>query len=130
MDPSLNGLKASLRLLCGHFSEALILRGRLASSELSYERQRVLSLLLWFTAVVFGAGMSAIMATLLVVILLWESHGLLVMGSFLAAYLLITLIASACLLRKLRRMPPVLEQTLAVLEEDYRGFTEKGDRHE
>lgn len=118
-------LFASLGLLSQHLAEAVLLRGRLASAELARERRRLFTLLGWFTAAAFFGMMGVIIATFFVIALFWGSSPVVALGCVAGAYALLAVVALWRLKTILDNLPPILGETLAVLEKDYRCWAEE-----
>lgn len=93
-------------------------RVQLASTELEEERLHLAELLLFATAAFFLLGIGAILATLLVVLLFWDTHGPLVVGLLAAAYLAGGAGMVLAWRSKAKRKPALLATTLAELSRD------------
>lgn len=93
-------------------------RVQLVRTELEEERLHLAELLLYATAALFLLGIGVILATLLLVLLFWDSHGRLVLGLLAAAYLAGGAGMVVAWRRKARRKPALLATTLAELSRD------------
>lgn len=93
-------------------------RVQLASTELEEERLHLAELLLFATAAFFLLGIGVILATLLVVLLFWDTHGPLVVGLLAVAYLAGGVGMVLAWRSKAKRKPALLATTLAELSRD------------
>lgn len=113
-----HGLAASLRRMADTLLEIAQTRIELAASEYEEEREHLRQLLLFGMMTLFFFGFGVVLLTLFVILLLWERHGLLVVGSFAAAYLLAGVIALVALLVRARQRPRLFSATVAELRKD------------
>jgi uncharacterized membrane protein YqjE len=114
----MESLLRSLRDLGSHFSEAALLRGRLASLEWAQERERLVALILWTLAAAFLLAMAVIVGTFAIAALFWETHRMLALGLIAGGYAVLGFGTLLALVRYLRTAPPLLHQTLNVFQED------------
>lgn len=113
-----SGMSGALRSFLAHLSEALVLRGELASLEFKHEQKRFAALLLLFLVLAFGLFMAVLFFSAFVIILFWEAR-VLTTGIVVAVYLLLALLAGWKLHRILHHSPPAFAETLGVLRKDY-----------
>lgn len=112
------GLTASLQGLLDSLLAIIQTRIELVASEYEEERERLRELVLYGMITLFFFGFGVVLLTLFVILLLWEPHGLLVVGGFAVAYLVAALIALVVLLTKARQRPRVFSATVAELGKD------------
>jgi uncharacterized membrane protein YqjE len=116
------GLLGSARLVLASLLEIGHTRLQLASTELEEERLRVAELLLHATLALFFLGVGLVLGSLLIVLLFWESHRLLALGSVTALHLGIGAYAAVVWQKKARNKPPLLAATIAELRRDQAAF--------
>ena len=109
---------ASARLLLGAVLEVGHTRLQLASTELEEERLRLAELLLLATMALFFIGIGIVLASMLVVLLLWDGPREVVLGILTAAFLVVGGVAALAWRRKARSKPPLLSATLQELRND------------
>lgn len=112
------GLFASLRGLLATAAALLKTRGELLAAELEEERLRLLGLILYGAMALFLLGVGAVFLAVFLTVLLWESHRLLVLGMFAAAFLTAGFIAWAVARRLAGAKSPLFSASLAELELD------------
>lgn len=112
------GLIASLQGLLDSLLAIAQTRIELVANEYEEERERLRELLLYGMITLFFFGFGVVLLTLFVILLLWEPHGLLVVGGFAAAYLVAGLIALIVLVTRARQRPRVFSATIAELRND------------
>ena len=112
------GLLGSARLLLASLLEIGHTRLQLASTELEEERLRVTELLIYACAALFFIGMGLVLASMLIVVLFWDSHRVLVMGVLTGVYLGVGIAAALIGRHKAARKPPLLAATLEELRRD------------
>jgi uncharacterized membrane protein YqjE len=93
-------------------------RLEILATEVEEERIRVTQLALLVAAIVFCLQVALVLAVVLVVVLLWDSHRVLTLG-LLGALFLIGAVAAAARLRfLLRTRPRIFASTIAELSKD------------
>lgn len=103
-------------------------RLELASVELQEETRRLVGFLaLALIATVLGS-VALLLAVLLVLVLFWDSHRLLALGSMTALFALGCALVAAHLRSAMATRPALLSQTLAELRKDAASF--KQENHE
>jgi uncharacterized membrane protein YqjE len=120
--PRRGGLVASLARLLDGLLEIVQTRIELVASEYEEEREHVRELLLYGMVTLFLFGFGTLLLTLFVILLLWERHGLLVVGGFAATYLLAGLVALLVLRGRVRRRPRLFVSTVDELRKDRAGL--------
>jgi uncharacterized membrane protein YqjE len=112
------GLIASLLRLLDSLLEIVQTRIELVASEYEEEREHLRELLLYGMITLFFFGFGVVLLTMFVILLLWDSHGLLVLGGFASAYLVAGVIALIVLLTKIRQRPRIFSATVGELRND------------
>src|SRR4030042_2310784 len=74
------GLFDSVKVLTATLMAIAHTRLELLSTELEEERVRLSSMLVWTLVSLFCAGLGVVLATLFVVLVLWDTHRLLALG--------------------------------------------------
>lgn len=113
-----SGLLASLRQLAATAVEILHTRVSLIATELDEERAHI-ARAMWLSA--FGAfclGMGLILAVLFVVVLFWDSHRLLVLGSLAFGFLAAGGVAMLVLRSRVSARMGLFAQSLQELKRD------------
>ena len=100
-------------------------RLELLSTELEEQRVWLSSMLVWTLIALFCAGVGVVLATLFVVIALWDTHRLLALGIPAILFLLGAALAWLIVLGKARAKPRVFETSLGELSKDRREFTSR-----
>lgn len=116
------GLLGSLARLLDSLLEVVQTRIELLASEYEEEREHVRELLLYGMVTLAFFVFGVLLLTLFVILLLWERHGLLVVGLFAAAYLLAGFVALLVLRLKSRARPRLFATTLDELRRDRAGL--------
>jgi uncharacterized membrane protein YqjE len=120
-----SGLIASLQRLLDSLLEIAQTRIELVASEYEEEREHLRELVLYGMITLFFFGFGVVLLTLFVILLLWDRHGLLVVGGFAAAYLVAGLIALVILLVKVRQRPRLFSATVNELRRDREQLQER-----
>lgn len=82
-----SGLFASLRQLLGTAVEALQVRLALLSNEIEQEKLRLFDGLLWAGLALLLLGLGALLLCAFIVVLFWDSHRLLALGTLALLFL-------------------------------------------
>lgn len=93
-------------------------RLELAAIELQEETQRLVGYLAWGVAAAFFAVVALLLAILFVLVLFWDSHRLLAIGSMTGLFALAGLLAYFKVRGDLATRPALLAGTLAELRKD------------
>jgi uncharacterized membrane protein YqjE len=117
------GLFSSARQVAGALLALGSARLQLASVELEEERLRLQQLALWAVLAVFFLGVGLIIATVWLVVLLWEGPRVVVLAGAALCYLGAGLWAAARCQRLVRDKPALLAATLAELQRDAAALT-------
>jgi uncharacterized membrane protein YqjE len=117
------GLFDSLKVLVGTLLAIAHTRLELFSTEIEEQRAWVSSMLVWTLVALFCAGVGVVLATLFVVIALWDTHRLLALGIPAILFLLGAALAWLTVLGKVRAKPRLFAASLAELSKDRKELT-------
>jgi uncharacterized membrane protein YqjE len=112
------GLFDSVKVLAGSLLAIAHTRLELFSTEIEEQRVWLTSMLVWTLISLFCAGVGVVLATLLVVIALWDTHRLLALGIPAILFFLGAALAWLIVLGKTRAKPRLFAASLAELSED------------
>ena len=112
------GLLDSARRVLVSLIEIGQTRLELASTEVEEERLRIAELLLYATVSLFFLGVGLVLASLLVVLLFWDTHRELVLAGLSGLFLLVGAGLSITWRHKARHKPKLLATTVAELQRD------------
>ncbi|MDP2810247.1 MAG: phage holin family protein [Rhodocyclaceae bacterium] len=112
------GLLASLRGLLATAAALLKTRVGLLATELEEEKLRLLGLLFYGAAALLLLGVGAVFLAVFLTVLLWESHRLLVLGMFAAAFMTAGFIAWTVARRLADTKSQLFSASLAELDLD------------
>jgi uncharacterized membrane protein YqjE len=112
------GLLGSARGVLAALLEMAHTRLQLASTELEEERLRLAVLLLYATAALFFLGVGIVLASMLLVVLLWEDHRILVLAVLTSTFLSIGAGLALAWRRRSIGKPPLLSTTIEELRRD------------
>ena len=112
------GLFDSVNTLAATLLAMAQTRLELLSTELEEERVRLSSMLIWTLVSLFCAGLGVGLATLCVVLALWDTHRLLAVGIPAILFLLGAALAWLVVLGKARAKPRPFAASLAELSKD------------
>lgn len=93
-------------------------RLQLASTEVEEERLRIAELLLYATVSLFFLGVGLVLASMLVVLLYWDTHRELVMAGLSGLFLLVGAGLAITWRYKAKHKPKLLATTVAELQRD------------
>jgi len=119
------GLFDSLKMLTATLIAIVHTRLELLSTELGEERVRLSSMLLWALVALFCAGLGVVLATLFVVLALWDTHRLLALGIPAILFLLGATLAWLVVWGKARSKPRLFAATLTELSKDRKELTSR-----
>ena len=117
---SAEGLLGSLRSLSGLVVAIAHNRLNLLSTDLEIARERTVSVLIMVLVALFCLCFGALLLALFVVVIFWDTHRLLALGSVTGLFLLVGGVYLWRVLTALKRMPATFEASLAELAKDYR----------
>lgn len=112
------GLLNSLKTLLATLLAIVQTRLELVSTEFEEERARLQSVLMLLLAALFCLGFGALLLTLFIVVLFWDTHRLSVTAGCAIFYLGLGWSAAAAARAKLRSKPRLFAATLAELSKD------------
>jgi len=113
------GLLNSLKNLTVTLIAIIHTRLELLSTDLEEGRERFISLLAMAFVSLFSLCFGAVLLTILVVVVFWDTHRLLVLGSLTGLFLVTGAILGAVVVSKLKSMPRMFEASLAELIKDH-----------
>jgi uncharacterized membrane protein YqjE len=94
-------------------------RLELISTYLEEGSESFISLLALAFVSLFSLCFGAVLLTILVVVVFWDTHRLLVLGSLTGVFLITGAVLAAIVVRKLKSMPRMFEASLAELIKDH-----------
>ena len=117
---SAEGLLGSLKSLASLVVAIAHNRLSLLSTDLEIARERTVSVLIMVLVALFCLCFGALLLALFVVVIFWDTHRLLALGSVTGLFLLVGGVYLLRVIRALRRMPATFEASLTELAKDYR----------
>jgi uncharacterized membrane protein YqjE len=112
------GLLGSAKNLASTLIAVAQTRLQLLANELHAEKLRLARLGLFAAAAIFFIALGAIMLTLLVIVVFWDSHRLLAIGGFAAIYLLLGIAFGVTVLTRATERTRLFEDSLRELAKD------------
>ncbi len=94
-------------------------RLELISTDLEEGRERFISLLAMAFVSLFSLCFGAVLLTILIVVVFWDTHRLLVLGSLTGLFLIAGAALGAVVVGRLKSMPRMFEASLAELIKDH-----------
>jgi uncharacterized membrane protein YqjE len=119
------GLFDSLKVLTATLIAIAHTRLELLSTDLEEERAWLISLLVWTLVALFCAGVGVLLATLFVVLALWDTHRLLALGIPAIVFLLGAALAWLVVRGKARAKPRLFAASLTELSKDRKELTSR-----
>ncbi len=113
------GLLTSLKNLTVTLIAIIHTRLELLSIDLEEGRERFISLLAIAFISLFSLCFGAVLLTILVVVVFWDTHRLLVLGSLTGLFLIVGAVLGGIVVRRLKSMPRMFEASLAELIKDH-----------
>ena len=117
---SAEGLLGSLKSLSGLVVAIAHNRLNLLSTDLEIARERTVSLLIMVLVALFCLCFGALLLALFIVVIFWDTHRLLALGSVTGLFLLVGGVYLLLVIRALKRMPATFEASLTELAKDYK----------
>ena len=117
---SAEGLLGSLKSLSGLVVAIAHNRLNLLSTDLEIARERTVSVLIMVLVALFCLCFGALLLALFVVVIFWDTHRLLALGSVTGLFLLVGGVYLLRVIRALKRMPATFEASLTELAKDYK----------
>ncbi len=112
------GLLTSLKNLTVTLVAIIHTRLELLSTDLEEGRERFISLLAMIFVSLFSLCFGAVLLTILVVVVFWDTHRLLVLGSLTGLFLIVGMVLGVAVITRLKSMPRIFEASLAELVKD------------
>jgi uncharacterized membrane protein YqjE len=119
------GLFDSLKVLTATLIAIAHTRLELLSTELEEERLRLSSMLVWTLVALFCAGLGVVLATLFVVVVLWDTYRLLALGIPAILFILGAALAWLVVRGKARAKPRLFAASLTELSKDREELTSR-----
>lgn len=113
------GLLSSLKNLTISLIAIVHTRLELISNDLEEGRERFISLLALAFISLFSLCFGAVLLTILVVVIFWDTHRLLVLCSLTGLFIVVGSVIGAMVVRRLKLMPRMFEASLAELIKDH-----------
>ena len=117
---STEGLLGSLKSLSGLVVAIAHNRLNLLSTDLEIARERTVSVLIMVLVALFCLCFGALLLALFIVVIFWDTHRLLALGSVTGLFLLVGGVYLLRVIRALKRMPATFEASLSELAKDYK----------
>lgn len=117
--PPSEGLLQSLKNLAISLIAIVHTRLELLSTDLEEGRERFISLLAMAFISLFSLCFGAVLLTILIVVVFWDTHRLLVLGSLTGMFLIVGMLVGAAVVRRLKTMPRMFEASLTELLKDH-----------
>ena len=117
---SAEGLLGSLKSLSGLVVAIAHNRLNLLSTDLEIARERTVSVLIMVLVALFCLCFGALLLALFIVVIFWDTHRLLALGSVTGLFLLVGGVYLLLVIRALKRMPATFEASLTELAKDYK----------
>jgi len=119
------GLFDSMKMLARTLLAIAHTRLELLSTEIEEHRAWLGSMLVWTLVALFCAGVGVVLATLFVVMALWDTHRLLALGIPEILFLLGTGLAWLAVLGKARAKPRLFAASLGEVSKDRKDLTSR-----
>lgn len=119
------GLLNSLKNLAVSLIAIVHTRLELLSTDLEEGRERFISLLAMAFVALFSLCFGAVLLTILIVVVFWDTHRLLVLGSLTGMFLIVGALVGAAVIRRLKNMPRMFEASLAELIKDHQELDQR-----
>ena len=119
------GLFDSVKALAATLLAIAHTRLELFSTEIEEQRAWLGSMMVWTLVALFCAGVGVVLATLFVVIALWDTHRLLALGVPAILFLVGSALAWLIVLGKARARPRLFEASLVELSKDRKELTSR-----
>jgi len=119
------GLFDSMKVLAGTLLAIAHTRLELLSTEIEEQRAWLGSIVVWTLVALFCAGVGVVLATLFVVMALWDTHRLLALGIPAILFLLGGALAWLIVVGKVRARPRLFAASLGELYKDRKELTSR-----
>jgi uncharacterized membrane protein YqjE len=115
---SSGGLLNSLTVLANSLVSIAHTRLELLSTDLEEDREHLLSLVIMSLAALFSLMIGVVLVAILLVVIFWDSHRLLALGSLAGFFLLVGLATCCFAVRKVKTKPRLFLASLLELFKD------------
>ena len=122
---SAEGLLGTLKSLTALAVAMAHNRLNLLSTDLEIAREQTVSVLMMVLVALFCLCFGALLLALFVVVIFWDTHRLIALGSMTGLFMLIGVICLWRVIKALKAMPATFDASLAELAKDYKAL--KGD---
>jgi len=112
------GLLDSVKVLAGTLLAIGQTRLELLSNDLEEERAWLTSMLIWTLVALFCAALAVVLATLLIVVIFWDSYRLLALSVMIGIFILGAVFAWRTLCNMTRSKPRLFSASLSELGKD------------
>jgi uncharacterized membrane protein YqjE len=113
------GLLESLTALAATLLAIAHTRLDLLSTDLEEEREHLLSLLALVLVTLFSLGVGVVLVVILLVVAFWDTHRLLLLGSFAVLFLAMGIAAWRFAIHKVRTKPRLFAASMSELVKDH-----------
>jgi uncharacterized membrane protein YqjE len=117
---SAEGLLGSLKSITALAVAMAHNRLNLLSTDLEIAREQTVSVLMMVLVALFCLCFGALLLALFVVVIFWDTHRLIALGSMTGLFMLIGVICLWRVIKALKAMPATFEASLAELAKDYK----------
>jgi len=117
---SAEGLLGSLKSITALAVAIAHNRLNLLSTDLEIAREQTVSVLMMVLVALFCLCFGALLLALFVVVIFWDTHRLIVLGSMTGLFMLTGVICLWRVIKALKVMPATFEASLAELAKDYK----------
>jgi uncharacterized membrane protein YqjE len=118
--PSAEGLLGSLKSITALFVAIAHNRLNLLSTDLEIAREHTVSALIMVLVALFCLCFGALLLALFVVVIFWDTHRLIALGSVTGLFIFIGGVCLWRVLKALKTIPATFEASLAELAKDYK----------
>lgn len=113
------GLIDSLKTLTATLVAMAYNRLHLLSADIEIARERIFSLLMTVIVSLFFLCFGVLLLSIFVVVIFWDTHRLLALGSVTGLFLVVGALLLLKVLKAVKRMPATFEASLSELAKDY-----------
>ncbi len=117
---SAEGLLGSLKSITALGVAIAHNRLSLLSTDLEIAREQTVSVLMMVLVALFCLCFGALLLALFVVVIFWDTHRLIALGSMTGLFILIGVVCLWRVMKALKAMPATFEASLAELAKDYK----------
>ncbi len=119
---SAEGLLGSLKSITALAVAIAHNRLNLLSTDLEIAREQTVSVLMMVLVALFCLCFGALLLALFVVVIFWDTHRLIALGSMTGLFMLIGALCLWRVIKALKAMPATFEASLAELAKDYKAL--------